>query len=47
MLADQLGELGVASANLLQDWLEHLWLLLDNLSQLLELRVISEKVEIS
>jgi hypothetical protein len=40
-------ELWVAGTDLLEDWLEHLRLLLDDLSQLLELWVISQEVEIA
>lgn len=47
MLTNQSSQLWVTSSNLLQDRLEHLRILLDDLSQLLELRVISEEIEVA
>jgi hypothetical protein len=47
VLGDQLGKLGVASTQLLQDGLQHLGLLLDNLTQLLELGVVSQEVQVA
>ena len=47
MLTNQSSQLWVTSSNLLQDGLEHLRILLDDLSQLLELRVISEEIEVA
>jgi hypothetical protein len=47
MLSDQLCQLWVASADLLKDWLEHLWLLLDDLAELLELGVITEEIKVA
>lgn len=47
MGGDKLSQLGVASAELLQDRLQHLGLLLNNLSELLELSVVSEEVEVA
>ncbi len=47
VLGDQLGKLRVASAQLLQDRLEHLGLLLDNLAELLELGVVPQEVEVA
>lgn len=44
---NQLCKLGVASAKLLQNRLEHLRLLLDNLAELLELRVMPEKIQVA
>jgi hypothetical protein len=46
ILGDDLRELRIASGNLLQDRLKHLWLLLDNLSQLLERWVVAQEVEV-
>ena len=42
-----MGQLGVASTELLQNGLKHLWLLLDNLAKLLELSVMAEEVQIA
>ena len=47
MLSDQLSQLWVSSANLLKDRLEHLRLLLDDLSELLELGIVSEEIKIA
>ena len=47
ILRDDLRELRIAGRDLLQDGFKHLWLLLDDLSQLLELWVIAQEVEIS
>ena len=47
VLRDELRELRVARAELLQDGLEHLRLLLHHLAELLELRVIPEEVEVA
>lgn len=47
ILSDYLRELWVASCNGLEDWLEHGRLLLDDLSQLLELWVVAQEVEVS
>lgn len=44
---NQLCKLRVAGAKLLQNRLEHLWLLLNNLAELLELRVMSEKIQVA
>lgn len=44
---NELSELRVAGAKLLEDGLEHLWLLLDNLAELLELGVMSQEVEVT
>jgi hypothetical protein len=41
MLSDELGQLRISSTDLLQDRLEHLRVLLHDLSKLLELGVIS------
>lgn len=46
VLADELRQLRVARANLLKDRLQHLRLLLHQLTQLLEVRVISQEVQI-
>lgn len=43
MLSNQLGQLWVASTDLLKDWLKHLRLLLYNLSQLLELWIVTQE----
>jgi hypothetical protein len=45
--SDQLSERRVTGAKLLQDWLEHLRLLLNDLSKLLELRVVAKEVKIA
>ena len=47
VITDELSQLGVSGAKLLEDGLQHLGLLLDNLPQLLELSVVSEEVEIA
>lgn len=47
VLGNQLGQLWVASAELLQDRLQHLGLLLHNLAKLLELRVVSQEVQVA
>lgn len=47
VLGDELSELGVAGAQLGENRLEHLRLLLDNLAQLLELGVVTKEVEVS
>lgn len=47
VLGDELSELGVAGAQLCENRLEHLRLLLDNLAQLLELGVVTKEVEVS
>lgn len=47
VLGDQLGKLGVASPELLQNRLQHLRLLLDDLAQLLELGVVAKEVEVA
>lgn len=44
---NELSKLRVAGAKLLEDGLEHLWLLLDNLAELLELGVMSQEVEVT
>lgn len=44
---NELGQLGVTSAKLLQDGLEHLGLLLHDLAQLLELGVAAEEIEVT
>jgi hypothetical protein len=44
---NQLRQLRVASAELLQDRLQHLRLLLNNLAELLKLGVVSEEVEVA
>ena len=46
VLSDKLGDLRVTGCDLLQDRLQHLRLLLNKLAELLEVRVISEKVKI-
>lgn len=45
VLSDDLGNLGVASRNLLQNGLEHVGLLLNELAKLLEVRVAAEEVQ--
>jgi hypothetical protein len=40
-----LGELRVASGDLLKNGLKHLWLLLNDLAQLLELRVVAQEIK--
>lgn len=47
VLSDELRKLRVTGANLLQNRLEHLRLVLDDLAQLLELRVVSKKVQVA
>jgi hypothetical protein len=47
MLTDQSSQLWVTSSNLLKDWLKHLRILLNDLAELLKLRVVSEEVEIA
>lgn len=47
VLRDELRELRVPRAELLQDGLKHLWLLLHDLAELLELRVVPEEVEVA
>lgn len=47
MCGDQLSKLRVASTKLLQNRLQHLWLLLNNLAKLLKLRIAAEKVEVT
>lgn len=44
---DQLGKLGVASTELLQNRLEHLGLLLNDLTELLELSIVPKEVEVT
>ena len=46
VLGDRLGELRVAGAELLENGLEHLGLLLHHLAELLELGVVTEKLEV-
>lgn len=46
MFLNQLGKLRVTGADLLKDRLQHLRLSLDNLAKLLELRVISEEIQV-
>ena len=46
MLSNQLSKLGVPSADLLEDGFEHARLGLYNLSELLELGIVSEEVQI-
>ena len=45
--SNQLGQLRIAGSKLLKDWLEHLRLLLNNLAELLELSIVSQKVEVT
>ena len=45
--SDELGEPGVASTELLKNRLQHLGLLLNDLPKLLELRIMSEKIQIA
>lgn len=47
ILTDKLSELRVSGTELLKDRLKHLRLLLDDLSQLLELRVVTKEIEVS
>lgn len=47
VLRDELGELGVAGAQLGENGFEHLRLLLDNLAQLLELGVVTKEIEVT
>lgn len=47
MILDHLSKLRVPGANLLEDRLQHLRLSLDDLAELLELRIIAKKVEIA
>lgn len=47
VLGNQVGELGVASTQLLQNRLQHLRLLLDNLTKLLKLWVVSQEVQVA
>jgi hypothetical protein len=47
MLSDQLRQLWVTSAHLLEDRFEHLGLLLHDLAKLLELGVVAEEVEVT
>jgi hypothetical protein len=47
VLGDELRKLRVAGAQLLQNGLEHLWLLLHDLAELLELGVVSEELEVA
>ena len=47
VLADQLSQLGVARANLLQDRLEHVRLLLHHLTKLLEVLILTQEVEVA
>jgi len=46
VLADQCCKLWIPNADLLQDWLKHLWLLLNDLTQLLKLGIVPEKVKV-
>lgn len=46
MFLNQLGKLRVTGPDLLKDRLQHLGLSLDDLAKLLELRVISEKIQV-
>jgi transcription initiation factor IIE alpha subunit len=45
--SNQLGQLRIAGSELLENWLEHLRLLLNNLAELLELSIVSQKVEVT
>ena len=45
MVGDQLSKLRVTSADLLENGFKHLRLLLHNLSQLLELRIVAQEVQ--
>lgn len=45
ILTNELRDLGVSSGDLLKDGLEHLWLLLDQLTKLLEVGIIAKKFE--
>jgi hypothetical protein len=47
VLTNQLSQLWVAGSDLLQDGFEHLRLLLHQLSQLLEMRVVAKEIEIA
>lgn len=47
VLSDQLGELRVAGTELLEDGLQHLGLLLDDLTELLKLGVISQEIQVA
>lgn len=47
MLSNESSQLWISSTDLLQDRLEHLGILLNNLSELLELWVVSQEIEIS
>jgi hypothetical protein len=47
VLGDDLGQLRATCGDLLQDWLKHAWLLLDDLAKLLELWVVAKEVEVS
>lgn len=47
VLSNDLGDLGVASRNLLQDGLKHVGLLLHKLAELLEVGVVAEEVQVS
>ena len=47
MRGDELSQLWVPGAELLEDGLQHLGLLLDNLAELLELSIVPEEVEVT
>lgn len=47
VVGDQLSKLGVAGTELLENRLQHLGLLLDDLTELLELSVVSEEVQVA
>lgn len=47
VLRDELGKLWVASAELCEDRLQHLRLLLDDLAQLLELGIVTQEIEVA
>lgn len=46
VLTDELCNLGVPSGDLLKDGFQHLWLLLDQLAELLKVRIIPQEVEV-
>lgn len=47
ILSNQLGKMRVASPKLLQNWLQHMRLLLNDLTQLLKLSIVAKKVEVA
>lgn len=47
VLCDEVGELRIAGAKLLENGLQHLRLLLDDLTELLKLGVVAQKVEVA